>query len=96
MRWVFITAICVTALALAASFAGATVPGRNGLLAYDAKVGKRYQVFTSRADGSGARQLTDFTDSDALWAAWSPNGRQIAFERDVYTGVFVNRAASTR
>jgi len=40
-----------------------------------------------------ARRLTDFADSDALWAAWSPSGKQIAFERDVYTGVVVNRAA---
>jgi Tol biopolymer transport system component len=93
MRWVSIAAIGVAALALAASLSGATFPGTNGLLAYDAKVGKHYQLFTSNADGSRAKQLTEFTDSDALWAAWSPNGKQIAFERDVYTGVSVNHAA---
>ena len=65
----------------------------NGLLAYDARVGKHYQLFTIKADGSGAHQLTSFADSDAVWAAWSPNGKQIAFERDVFTGVRVNRAA---
>jgi hypothetical protein len=63
------------------------------LLAYEAKVGKHYQLFTSKADGSGAHQLTHFADSDAVWAAWSPSGSQIAFERDVYTGVWVNHAA---
>jgi TolB protein len=62
-------------------------------LAYDAKISKHYQVFTSKADGSAPQQLTDFADSDAVWAAWSPNGKQIAFERDVFTGVFVTRAA---
>ena len=36
---------------------------------------------------------THFADSDAVWAAWSPSGQQIAFERDVYTGVRVTRAA---
>jgi TolB protein len=65
----------------------------NGLLAYDAKIAKHYQLFTSNADGTAARQLTDFADSDAVWAAWSPSGDRIAFERDVYTGVFVNHAA---
>src|SRR5919197_2498339 len=65
----------------------------NGLLAYDARVGKRYQLFTIAADGTGAHQLTRFADSDAVWAAWSPTGEKIAFERDVYTGVFVNHAS---
>jgi Tol biopolymer transport system component len=93
MRWILSTAIGVTALALAASLPGATFPGANGLLAYDAKVGKRFQLFTSNPDGTAAKQLTEFTDSDSVWAAWSPSGKQLAFERDVYTGVFVNRAA---
>jgi TolB protein len=66
------------------------------LLAYDAKVGKHYEVFTSNADGSGAQQLTSFTDSDALWAAWSPNGKELAFERDVYKGAFVDHGAIYR
>jgi TolB protein len=78
---------------LKALTASATVPGVNGLLAYEAKIGKRYQLFTSKPDGSASQQLTDFADSDSVWAAWSPSGSQIAFERDVYTGVFVNRAA---
>ena len=91
-------AFAVTATALVASGpmstrSGATFPGTNGSLAYDAKVGKRYQVFTSKTDGSPSQQLTHFSDSDAIWPAWSPNGGKIAFERDVYTGVFVNHAA---
>jgi Tol biopolymer transport system component len=88
-----ITAAGIAALGLGASASRAAFPGKNGLLAYDAQVGKRFQVFTSNPDGSGAKQLTKYADSDDLWAAWSPNGRQIAFERDVYTGPYVNRAA---
>jgi TolB protein len=83
----------VATLSLAASLSGATIPGKNGLLVYEAKVGKRTQLFTIEADGSGARQLTRFVDSDAVWAEWSPSGNQIVFERDMYTGVRVNRAA---
>jgi Tol biopolymer transport system component len=92
VRWLLITAAGIAVLGLGASTSRATFPGKNGLLAYDAQVGKRFQVFTSNPDGSDAKQMTGFADSDDLWAAWSPNGRQIAFERDVYTGVSVNRA----
>jgi TolB protein len=88
-----VTAVALAALGLAATLSGATFPGKNGSLAYDAKIGKHYQLFTSKADGSAPQQLTDFADSDSVWAAWSPSGDKIAFERDVYTGVFVNRAA---
>lgn len=70
-----------------------SMPTDNGLLVYEAQVGKHAQLFTIKANGSGAHQLTHFTDSDAVWAAWSPSGKQIAFERDLYTGVRVSRAA---
>jgi Tol biopolymer transport system component len=87
------TAVGLVAFGPASALSRATFPGTTGLLAYDAKLGKHFQLFTVNADGSGAHQLTHFTDSDAIWAAWSPNGKKVAFERDVYTGVFVNRAA---
>jgi TolB protein len=70
-----------------------SIPTENGLLVYEAQVGKHAQLFTIKADGGGAQQLTHFADSDAVWAEWSPSGKQIAFERDVYTGVRVNHAA---
>jgi Tol biopolymer transport system component len=84
--------LCALAfMGVGATLAGATSPGTNGSLAYDAKIGKRYQLFTSKPDGSARRQLTHFADSDSVWAAWSPSGNQIAFERDVYKGVFIAR-----
>ncbi len=88
-----VLAAAVAMLAVGTPLSRATFPGTNGQLAYDAKIGKHYQLFTSNADGSAPKQLTHFADSDAVWAAWSPSGNQIAFERDVYTGVFVTRAA---
>src|SRR5262249_6902267 len=79
--------------AVAVAPSNATFPGTNGSLAYDAKIGKHYQLFTSNADGSEPQQLTHFADSDSVWAAWSPSGDQIAFERAVFTGVRVKRGA---
>ena len=93
MRSAFVTTVIAAALAVTAPLSGATFPGTNGLLVYEAKIGKHYQLFTIKADGTSAHELTRFADSDAVWAAWSPSAKQIAFERDVYTGVRVNRAA---
>ncbi|HZQ64955.1 MAG TPA: hypothetical protein VFA66_06995 [Gaiellaceae bacterium] len=80
-------AAAAVATAVAGTAARATPPGPNGLIVYQAKAGKHVQLFTVRPDGSGVRQLTRFGDSDAVHAAWSPDGRTIAFERD-----FANRA----
>lgn len=76
----------LTALALAGVPAAATYRGTNGLLVYQAEVGKHVQLFTVQADGHGQRQITHLPDSDALSAAWSPDGSQIAFARDYAEG----------
>jgi len=73
----------VVALAVAA---GATVGGTNGLIAYQAQAGKHTQLFTVEPDGSGGRQITRLRDSDAINAAWSPNGQRIVFARDSAAG----------
>ena len=75
----------VPAVALVAAASQATAPGVNGPLVYNSPVGKHLQLFTVNPDGSAPRQLTHFANSDALHAAWSPDGRQIAFERDLPT-----------
>jgi hypothetical protein len=77
---VFATALTVAAFLGTA--ARATPPGSNGLIIYQAMVGKHIQLFTVEPDGSGARQLTHFSSSDAVHAAWSPDGSEIVFERD--------------
>ena len=77
-------AVCGFAVALvgAVAPAHATFKGPNGLLAYQAQVGDHIQLFTVRPDGSGARQLTRFADSDATNASWSPDGTMIGFVRE--------------
>jgi TolB protein len=76
----------LSALVLAVAPADATYRGTNGLLAYQAMVGKHLQLFTVKPDGHGRRQVTHLADSDALNAAWSPDGKQIAFARDYAAG----------
>jgi Tol biopolymer transport system component len=64
----------------------ATTGGTNGLLAYQAQTGKHTNLFTIKANGSGSRQITHFSNSSAINAAWSPNGQRIAFARDYAAG----------
>jgi TolB protein len=71
----------LVAVTTAAGVALAAFKGKNGRLAYQAQVGKHVQLFTVRPDGSGVRQMTSFTDSDATSAVWSPNANTIAFTR---------------
>ena len=82
--------VAVTVIALIAAVAvipsQATTGGTNGLLSYQAKVGKHFQLFTIKPDGSGARQITQLRDSDADNAAWSPNGKRVVFARDYAVG----------
>jgi Tol biopolymer transport system component len=77
---------CSAVCAAGAAPSLATLRGANGLLAYEAQIGKHAQLFEINADGSGTHQLTDFADSDAVWADWSPSGKRIVFERDVFSG----------
>jgi Tol biopolymer transport system component len=83
----------VVAFALVVAQSQATSRGPAGLLVYQAQVGKHQQLFTV-GPGAGARQLTHFTNSDSLHAAWSPDGTRIAFERDFakHAGVFTMNA----
>jgi TolB protein len=87
---VAIVAAVVTASAAACligvSPSGATFRGNNGLLVYQAQVGKHMQLFTIRPNGGGRRQITHLRDSDALGPEWSPDSRRIVFARDYAFG----------
>src|SRR6266516_3052381 len=86
MRRVFeLGGVCVVAFAVSVASSQATVGGTNSLLVYQAQVGKHTQLLTMKPDGSGARQITRLTDSEAISAAWSPDGKRIAFARDYAT-----------
>lgn len=86
----------VVVLALA-SPSQATFPGKNGLLVYEAQAGKHVQLFSIDPRLGAAHQLTHFGDSDAVWPSWSPDGAEIAFERDFpgHADVYVINADGT-
>ena len=77
---VLLAALAVAAAAVTSS--QAVFPAKNGRIVYQATVGDHIQLFTVRPDGGDVRQLTSLGDSDAVAGSWSPDARQIVFERD--------------
>jgi Tol biopolymer transport system component len=77
--------LAVATAALVAPSSNAMFRATNGLLAYQASVGKHPHrhsgIFTVQPDGSHVRQLTHFGDSSAAMPDWSPDGRKIVFTR---------------
>jgi Tol biopolymer transport system component len=76
-----LSATAAVALAFAAvGTALSTTHGTNGLIAYSQGHDDRYNLFTIRPDGTGAKQIT----SGAGWvnADWSSDGRSMVVERD--------------
>ncbi len=68
--------VAVLVALTAAIGATATTPGRNGLIVYAQELRpERYQLFTIRPDGSGAKQITHLFS--VANPDWSPNGRTI-------------------
>ena len=68
--------VAVLVALTAAIGASATTPGRNGLIVYAQELRfERYQLFTIRPDGSGAKQITHLFS--VANPDWSPNGRTI-------------------
>jgi Tol biopolymer transport system component len=61
--------------------AHATFPGQNGLIAFSVDTGAGFQIYTVRPNGDALRQITNVS-GDALFAEWSPDGRQLVFELD--------------
>jgi TolB protein len=80
-KLIFVVAAGVLAVTALVAPALATFKGSNGRLLYQGIVGKHEQLFTVKPDGSDVRQLTDFSDSDAINASWSPDSKKIAFLR---------------
>lgn len=68
--------VLLTALLLPS--AGATSPGRNGRIAFQAATDAGLQIFTVRSNGKDLQQVTH-VDGDATQVDWSPDGRRLAF-----------------
>lgn len=68
----------------------ATLPGANGKIAFERKVGDASDIFVMNADGTGQTNLTNHPAND-FDAAWSPSGKKIAFtsERDGNREIYV-------
>jgi Tol biopolymer transport system component len=68
----------------AATPAHATFPGVNGRIAFQVQQtpDAHIQIYTVQANGHDLRQITNFTDADAVRPDWSPDGRRILFEID--------------
>lgn len=58
----------------------AVFPGANGLVLFTSHRLGSADIFTAKADGSDARIVIGGSDTEAQ-AAWSPDGRKIAFRR---------------
>lgn len=75
--------------------AGATTPGRNGLIMFDTQDrpgvdGGSSQIYTVKPDGSGLRQLTHLgAGHNAFDPHWSPDGQRIAYVSDIDGSVAV-------
>lgn len=88
-----IVGAAVAALSLVSS-AGATSPGKNGLIAFSMFRGTSYELMVIRPDGTGLRQLTRNAVEDGQ-PAWAPDGKQIAFVRG-RSSIWVARADGSR
>jgi Tol biopolymer transport system component len=66
---------------VSSSRVGATVPGDNGRIAFQADTGTGNQIYTVRPNGHDLRQITH-VNVEGVRPAWSPDGRLIVFEHD--------------
>jgi Tol biopolymer transport system component len=74
-------ALGALAAVVLASPAGATFPGRNGLIAFSVQRGTDYELVTVRPDGTKLVQLTRNSVDDTE-PSWSRDGKLIAFVRN--------------
>jgi Tol biopolymer transport system component len=84
MLWALVVFVVWGAAFIAPAPAGATFPGQNGLIAFQADTGDGNQLYTVKPNGHGLRQITQ-VKGEATTPDWSPNGHWIAFSLDECT-----------
>ena len=82
----FLAGIAAAGLAIAVTLAGvtpahATVPGTNGLIAFQVEGNHGNRIYTVEPDGSHLRLVTTGT-ADAQSPDWSPDGEWIVFTKN--------------
>src|SRR4051812_31648684 len=83
-----VASLILGAVMIAPVSAQGTFPGANGRIAFDSRRGSPLNLYTMLPDGTDVQQLTHFVHREALLPAWSPDGRQLAFEEHtLITGV---------
>jgi WD40-like Beta Propeller Repeat len=68
-----------------ASSAHAAFPGANGRIAFQTNRDGNFEIYSMNADGTDQVNLTNSPATDDRRPAWSPDGRQLAFQRSVGT-----------
>jgi Tol biopolymer transport system component len=69
--------VATAVMSVAPTHAGATFPGRNGLIAFQADTGDGNQIYTVRPNGHDLRQVTHL-NGGASTPDWSPDGAWLA------------------
>jgi Tol biopolymer transport system component len=76
--------------AVSETAARATVPGKNGRIAFSADLGLGAEIFTVRRNANDFRQMTEL-DGNTGHPDWSPDGSRIVFELEDH-GLYLIRA----
>src|SRR3989337_4295652 len=87
-RWTRVSLAALTLLTLAGAVRSggtpgvqATFPGANGKIAVERRIGNTFEIFVMDSEGEHETNLTNNAAND-IDAAWSPDGKKIAFASD--------------
>jgi WD40-like Beta Propeller Repeat len=84
-EWIWRPALACAAIAFAllllSAPAHAAFPGKSAKIAFSSDRDGNFEIYSMNPDGSGVTRLTNDPGADCL-AAWSADGRRIAFQSD--------------
>lgn len=95
-RFRYAAAVLLAALPAGSGTAAGTVTVDRGMIAFaSARASGAFELYTMRADGARQRRLTS-NQPTAAFAAWSPNGRRLAYINRALGELWVMRADGTQ